>query len=359
VSTIKDILVFRRKINLVNGGVKMFIENHILEGIITRPNIVEINEETIRRILLNAGIKSAIKHISKPHPWIMQSQRIHLEDGTGLLLKVPINSSWTDDTSILNQVKASSIIASTGIPQPQILSYSTNVDEYGFMFILSEGHKGKYLHEIYNRVTQHDRTQLYCLLGETYSNLHSFKKDWAGIWNGDPNVRKYPIHPSEFYRNAEIYSGSNRYLLDKKIINYNQYKRICTIWDDNLTYLKQRPSSLVHVSPFPWSIKIHHENNRFSISGLTALADFMWWDAMSDVAHLLYPPFLDITKEEENAFKKGYKYSLDEKSLKLYLILNRLCAMAGCYLAPVKSVKASIWINNEVKRIETILDSFH
>lgn len=99
-------------------------------------------------------------------------------------------------------------------------------------------------------------------------------------------------------------------------------------------------------------------NDRLVTSGLTALGDFMWWDAMSDVSHLLYPPFMNITEEERNSFKEGYKNSLDEKVIKLYLVLNRLCAMAGCYLAPVNPYKANIWIQNEVKRIEQILDSF-
>ena len=346
----KGLLIYK---NILKGETTMFTKNMIEEGIILKPQTIELNDDIINQILLDAGINSNVKHIDKPHSWIMQSQRIHLTDGRSLLLKVGVNPDWTDTSTILNQVEATELIRLTGIPQPKILSYSANLDEYGFLFILLENKGGVRVCDAYSLASEDERKQIFSSLGQAYSRIHSIKNDWSGVWDGDTSKKKYPIHPAEFYRHAEIHSGSNKYLLEKNIITTDIYNRICSVWNENLEYLKQRPSSLVHISPFPWSIYLDKNN---VVSKLTALADFMWWDPMSDIAHLLYPPFLNITEAERNAFVREYKLPLDEKSINLYKLLNRLCAMSGCYLAPVDSTFSKTWINEEVKTIIKILD---
>jgi hypothetical protein len=89
------------------------------------------------------------------------------------------------------------------------------------------------------------------------------------------------------------------------------------------------------------------------VSGFSALGDFMWWDSMSDVAHLLFPPFMDISKDKQHAFITEYAFPLDEYALKLYMLLNRVCAMSGCYFAPIESVPAKAWIHKEVNTLHT------
>ncbi|WP_026478353.1 phosphotransferase [Alkaliphilus transvaalensis] len=334
----------------------MFTRNLIEEGMILRQQTIKIKNAMIKQILLDAGVNCQIKQIDEPHSWVMQSQRIHLTDGRSLLLKAGVNPDWTEASTILSQVKATELIKSTGIPQPNIISYSTNQEEYGFLFVLSEYQKGGRLGDAYNLASKDERKQIYKSLGQAYSRIHSIENDWSGVWDGDPSKKKYPVHPAEFYRHAEIYSGSNLYLLENNMITTDLYERICSVWDKNLSYLKQRQSSLVHVSPFPWSIYMDKDEKGFTVKGVSALADFMWWDVMSDVAHLLYPPFLNISEEERNAFVQEYKLPLDERAIKLYTILNRLCAMSGCYLAPVDSTYAKTWIKEEVKTIKEILD---
>lgn len=326
----------------------MFTHENIMVGMIQKPSTIEIQKETIQRILIDAGIKSNITDIGKPHAWIMQSQRINLDDGRCLLLKVGVNSDWTDASAILNQVTAAEMIRSTGINQPKILFYSTNIDEYGFIFILSENQTGVRLCDAYEMASKLERERLYGSIGQAYSRIHSIANDWGGVWDGTTCKKKYPIHPSEFYSYAELHNGSARYLLENGIISMDIFEEICLTWDENISYLKQRPNCLVHVSPFPWSIYISRSENRCSVGGFAALGDFMWWDPMSDVAHLLYPPFFNITKQEQNAFITEYNKPLDEYAINLYIILNRLCAMSGCYLSPVLREYSESWIKQEV-----------
>lgn len=334
----------------------MFTRGEIRENMISRPQNKRIKQEVISSILLDAGIKRSISHIDEPHVWVMQSHRVYLTDGRCLLLKTGINPDWTDSSSILNQVKATELIRSAGIEQPKILSYSSDKEEYGFLYILSETQKGTRLCDVYKTASEYERKQLQKAVGQAYSLVHSIKNEWAGVWDSEPSRKKYPIHPSEFYRNAEIHNGSAKYLLENNIISTDLFQRICLAWDENLSYLTQRPNSLVHISPFPWSIYMIKIRNRYSVGGFNALGDFMWWDPMSDVAHLIYPPFLNIKKEEQNSFINEYNIPLDERAINLYTLLNRVCAMSGCYLAPVESEYAKVWIEEEIKTLNMILN---
>lgn len=102
---------------------------------------------------------------------------------------------------------------------------------------------GNRLYNEYMEASSSERLRIYIALGEVYRLIHSKQSDWAGIWDGDLNKKKYPIHPYEFYRNAEIYNGSNKYLFNNNIISNELYEKICSLWDENLSYMKQRPNS--------------------------------------------------------------------------------------------------------------------
>lgn len=334
----------------------MFNFNNIHEGVILKPKVIDIPQEKIRHILVDTGIKSPILSIDKPFTWIMQSQHVFLEDGRCLLLKIGVNPEWTDKTSILNQVMANKLIRSIGISKSEILAYSIDLNDYGFLFILSERQTGNRLCDIYSIASEKERVRLYGAVGQAYSQIHNVKNEWAGIWDGDPGKRKYPIHPCQFYQNAEFHNGSARYLLNNGVIDNGLYEGICSVWDDNLDYLINRPNSLVHVSPFPWTIYIKRKQSEYSVTGFSALGDFMWWDSMADVAHLINPPFMDISEVERYAFTTEYGLPIDEYAIKLYTLLNRVCAMSGCYFAPMENAPAKVWIQKEKNTLQTLVE---
>lgn len=49
------------------------------------------------------------------------------------------------------------MIRCTGIPQPEILHYSTNPEQYGFMFILSESQYGTKFCDAYQLASELER----------------------------------------------------------------------------------------------------------------------------------------------------------------------------------------------------------
>jgi hypothetical protein len=93
---------------------------------------------------------------------------------------------------------------------------------------------------------------------------------------------------------------------------------------------------------------------------LSALGDFMWWDNMIDITHILNPPFLQLTTEMKNSFFNGYSYQIDEKAVYIYSLLTLTCNLAGCYFAPVNMKDAEKWkvlqIDKIVKNIKLLGD---
>jgi hypothetical protein len=308
----------------------------------------------VRSILDSIGITDEIVSVGAPNRWIMESRKIYMADGKVLLLKIGINDEWTDNANIQNQVSVSRMLRETGILQPALLVYADNDTEYGFRFLLSEAHTGVRLYDLYRETDSDKRIRLFQSLAVTYSRIHSRKNAWSGIWNGSPDKRKYPLHPAQFFNMAEINGGSGQALYQKGLIDKECYDAICTAWDSNLPYLEQREASLVHVSPFPWSIYLSPDT--VNVTGLAALGDFMWWDAMSDVAHLLYPPFLDITDAEREAFLKYYSEPVDFEAISLYRLLNKICAVSGVYMAPNYIHNQSGWVNSEIPKIAKLVD---
>lgn len=318
---------------------------------------MELNHETIKAILESVGIDDDIIALGVTNQWIMESRRIYLSNGRVLLLRIGINDEWTDDANIHNQICASRMLRDIGIPQPDILAFAENKDDYGFRFLLSDVHRGLKLLNLYRSADPDNRIRLFESLARTYSCIYSRKNSWSGVWNGSPEQSKYPIHPARFYSMAEINGGSGLALYSKGAISKSLFDALCNAWDSNLAFLEQREASFVHMSPFPWSIYLSQTDNNFNVTGLTALGDFMWWDAMSDVAHLLYPPFMDITDTEREAFLKYYSEPLDFKAISLYRLLNRICAVSGVYMAPVYEGMQAEWRSNEIPKLSSLADN--
>jgi len=317
------------------------------------------NIRSIHEIVLSADIKEGIVEISPPHRWIMELRKIKLSNGKTLLLKIGFNDEWSDASAILNQVAATKMLCNIGMPQPKVISYDSDKSTHGFRYLLTEVHQGEKLGDVFQRSNAEKRIKIFETLGHTYSLIHSHKNSWSGVWDGSPNNKKYPIHPARFYSGAEFHGGSGLLLYKSGKISESHFKAICNIWDENLPYLEQRSASLVHISPFPWSIYMADDTTGYSVVGLTSLGDFMWWDAMSDVAHLLYPPFMDITDEERNGFLNHYNGEVDYKAITLYKLLNRICALSNVYMAPVSPSTQNEWIANELVMLITIIDEIN
>lgn len=179
-------------------------------------------------------------------------------------LKIGINNEWTDAAGIHNQICAARILQDIGIPQPAILAYADNKAEYGFRFLLFEAQMGVKLYDLYQSSNPEDRIKLFESLAHTYSKIHHKKNSWSGVWNGSPDKSKYPIHPARFYSVAEINGGSGHSLYREGMISRHIFDAICDAWDSNLPFLEHRESSLVHISPFPWSIYLSHKSSIFS-----------------------------------------------------------------------------------------------
>ncbi len=315
--------------------------------------VVDIPLETIRRIVCEAGIRDDILSIGEPVAWVVQSYKIMLANHRTLLLQF-CHQNFSDQAFVESRVSAIEMLRQIGIPQPAVLSYASDDAEYGLRYMLSEDHAGTQLFHRHPNTDSMQRVKMYRAVAEAYGKIHGVKNDWAGIWDGKPDKRKYSIHPSQFYYGAEIQNGSNRQLFDHKMITSGTYERICAAWESNLDFLVDREVSLAHVNSFPWNIRIANDDENYAVLGVSGI-EFMWWDPMYDVANLLYPPFMDITQDERNAFLGSYGHPLNERAIGLYRLLNRILALANCFMAPVADEQGDRWVSEHIHELDLIL----
>jgi hypothetical protein len=95
--------------------------------------------------------------------------------------------------------------------------------------------------------------RLFEAVGETYRKIHSIKGPASGMWNHGPE-NTLPISQNNYYLNSEILDRSGKHAYDSGFITKQEYLKIQSIWQEYLPALKDHMSSLVHGSPFPWTI---------------------------------------------------------------------------------------------------------
>lgn len=91
---------------------------------------------------------------------------------------------------------------------------------------------------------------------------------------------------------------------------------------------------MCHVSAFPWTIYLERAGGAWRITKLTSIGDMMWWDPAYDVACLRCPPFGEMRSAWWEGFRRGYGPLPAPRRLRLYAVMQRLCAAMGTYMAP-------------------------
>jgi hypothetical protein len=218
--------------------------------------------------------------------------------------------------------------------------------------------EGKRLSEVLTLTSQEEWPKLFKAVGETYTRVHSIKGPISGVWAGGPE-KTLPILPNDFYFNSEIMAGSGRRAYESDNITRSDYLKIQSIWKEYLPMLKNHVSSLVHGSPFPWTICLRrNERREFEVSRLNALGDFLWWDPAYDFALIKYPPNHEWPGECVDALEEAYGVNTENWRLNLYAILQHLCAINDIYLAPPALERFRISKQAAYLRLKGLLDSF-
>jgi hypothetical protein len=231
-------------------------------------------------------------------------------------------------------------------------------EHFGLPFLIQDELKGVHLSGWLSTTDQAEWPRLFTTVGETYRKIHSIKGPASGVWDHGPE-NTLPISPNDFYLNSEILDGSGKHAYDAGFITKQEYLKIQSIWQEYLPALKDHTPSLVHGSPFPWTIcLLKDRESGFQVTRLNALGDFLWWDPAYDVSFLLYPPGYVWPDDCKEALTAAYGPLPEEWRINLYAILQHLCGLNDVFLDPGDEPGPKISKKETNLRLKTLLAYF-
>lgn len=323
------------------------MENQLLPEI-KKSQIIEI----IETVLPEKNLQQVIDH----GVWVRHNFELIFNDGTKAFMKIQVQNDWLDST--LNEVRLSEILRDHGLPGPETIYLDPQGEHFGYPFIIQSELKGIHLSDWLSRTPRKEWPRLFDAVGETYRKIHNIKGPASGVWDHGPE-KTLPISPNDFYLNSEILDGSGKHAYDAGFITKQEYLKIQSLWQEYLPALKEHTPSLVHGSPFPWTICLLKDGKcGFKVTRLNALGDFLWWDPAYDISFLLFPPGYVWPDDCKAALTAVYGTLPEEWRIKLYGILQQLCALNDVYLDPGTEPGPRISTEETHLRLKELLSYF-
>jgi hypothetical protein len=302
------------------------------------------------------GIKQAVsKHlpgrtvqgIKDRGVWERQIFEVTLDEDEIVYFKIQL----TDWNMTGFEVKGVQLFKEHGLPTPKILAVDYSCEILPHPYLIQEWRGGKRLGTLLEIVDEVDAEHIYETLGYFFRCMHNIHNERSELLIPFPNSP----NPNDYMYQAEIVGGSGKKALEEGRITQESYNRAVALWDENLDYLKDHQPSLTSSSPFLWSIYLEFDDQGWSVTKISPMAELGWWDAAYNLAFLKYPPFGQVSASYWEAFLRGYGTEVERKRMLLYLIMQRLCAAMGIYKAPQNTYNDT-WAKNCLVDFDAILN---
>jgi hypothetical protein len=308
--------------------------------------------KTVEKVLPEKSLQQIIDH----GVWVRHNFELVFEDGSRAFMKIHVHDDWLDST--INEIRLSEILREHELPGPETIYSDPQGNHFGLPFLIQSVLEGIHMSEWLSSLDQEEWPRLFKAVGETYSKIHRIKGPSSGVWDHGPE-KTLPISPNDFYFNSEIMDGSGKFAYDSGFITKQEYLKIQSIWEEHLQALKEHTPSLIHGSPFPWTICLLKDGKSgFQVTRLNALGDFLWWDPAYDVAFLLYPPGYQWPDDCRQALADAYGLFPEEWRIILYAIMQHLCALNDVYLAPGDEPGPKIFKKETISRLKKLVAYF-
>lgn len=249
------------------------------------------------------------------------------------------------------EAKAVHLFQEHGLPTPRILAIDTSCKIFPHPYLIQEWRGGTQLGTLRETSDADEIECIYETLGRLFRQMHAIHHDQPGLLIPFPGAPS----PTEYMYQAEIVGGSGKRALEEGKITQRTYDRAVAVWHDHLDYLKDHQPSLIHTSPFLWTIYLERKERAWSVTKLSPMAETMWWDPAYNLAFLQYPPFGLVAPDHWQAFLRGYGAEPARKRMLLYLVMQRLCAAMGIYKQP-QTTHNETWAAHCLDDLDTILD---
>jgi hypothetical protein len=297
-------------------------------------SVLRLTDDDIHRMVAAHLPGRTVQAMCDHGEWVRRIVQVTLDGGEMVFIKLNTHGGeegWLDSTA--HEAAVADLLRAHGLPAPRILAVDTSRTIVPAGYIIQEHRPGRRLGDVLAGLCEEEAIAVYAALGDCYRRLHAIAGPASGVWAGGPD-RVLPVSPNDFMYNAEIVGGSGRRALDEGRISRHTYDRAVALWATQMDYLKDHTASLVHVSPFLWTICLERDATGWRVTRLNAMGDIMWWDPAYDLAHLRYPPYGHVTPARWEAFAATYGPLPERRRMLLYLIMQRLCAAMGVYMAP-------------------------
>ena len=316
----------------------------------------ELSIQKITRVIQQVLPGKELNQVIDRGAWVRHNFELVFRDGSRAFMKIQVQDEWLDST--INEARLSEVLRNHGLPGPKTLYVDSKGKYLGLPFIIQSELKGIHLSEWMSTTAEKAWPTMFEAVGEAYRKIHAIKGHASGVWiNGPENT--LPVSPNDFYLKSEIKGESGKAAFESGYISEQDYLKIQSLWEENLSSLKEHTPSLVHSSPFPWTICLLQDGEGgYEISRLCALGDFLWWDPAYDISFLLFPPGYAWPEECKEALAAAYGQMPEKWRINLYGILQHLCELNGVYMAPSDEPGPRISKEQTKRRLKNLLGFF-
>ena len=285
--------------------------------------------------------------------WERRIVEVTLDGGERVFFKFEANPE-----GVIGTIKEPQVVAlfhRHGLPAPEVLAVDLSGQIIPQPFLIQRAMNGARLGDLLQQVDQTEALAIYEAIGRFYRRLHAIHNDRSGWWEESPD-KPFQVSPNEFMYNAEVVGGSGKQALAAGRISEATYNRVAALWAREMGYLRDHQPSLVHGSPFLWTIYLARGEGGWAVSKLMDLSDVLWWDPAYDLAFLRYPPFGEAVPARWAALLRGYGPAPEDKRLLLYALEQRLCAGMGAYKEP-QTAHNRAWAARCLADLEPFMDA--
>lgn len=284
------------------------------------------SEQVVRAVAAHLPQRTVIA-IEDRGTWIRRIFRVTLDGGETVYVKI--------DAALKASVKeayVTGLLHDHGLPASDILAVDDTQTLLPAPFVIQAHVVGTRLSDLLARHPDAaTRAAIYAAMGDFHRRIHAVHRHAAG-WIDGPGI-VYPGSPRAHQFQAVIVDIGAQAVAQGLISAVTQ-RRVQTLWDAHRDYLDTYVPSLTTGGAHRWVIYLSDEGG-WHVTKIMDLHDLAYWDPAWNLTTVKYPEFTaDPDPASWAAFVEAYGEEPEEKRLKLYLLMRRIDAGMGHYMAP-------------------------
>lgn len=294
-------------------------------GAKTAAESLPVTVETVTQAVKRHLGSRTVECVEDRGVWIRHNFRVTLGGGETVYLKLDRSFPASEKEAYICEW-----LRANGLPAPPVLVVDTTCTLLPMPFVIQAHVGGEQLGDLLDRAGAADKADIYAALGRFYRRLHAIHHDHSGWIQGAGEV--LPFSPNQ-HQYSEVIVKIGGEAVERGVMAAGTHERLKRLWADSIGWLDEHQPSLVGGSLY-WTVYLAR-NGDWHVTKLMDLHDFLYWDPAWDLVGIKYPAFREpLPQALWGAFVSEYGSTPGERRLKLYLLMQRIDAAMGNYMAP-------------------------